>query len=57
LDCAFSRGAAYCSSKAGALSRTACMAAEMKKCSINVNAIFPARTNTAMFRRYHPKYR
>ena len=57
LNCAFARGAAYCSSKAGLLSLTAAMAAEVKKYNININAILPARTNTAMFRKYHPKYR
>lgn len=57
LNCAFARGAAYCSSKAGTLSLTAAMAAEVKPYNINVNAILPARTNTAMFRKYHPNYR
>jgi 3-oxoacyl-[acyl-carrier protein] reductase len=57
LNCAFARGAAYCSSKAGALSLTAAMAAEVRQYDININAILPARTNTAMFRKYHPKYR
>ena len=56
LNCAFARGAAYCSSKAGALSLTAAMAAEVKDYDININAILPARTNTAMFRKYHPDY-
>lgn len=57
VNCAFARGAAYCSSKAGALSLTAAMAAEVKPYDININAIMPARTNTAMFRKYHPNYR
>ena len=57
VNCAFARGAAYCSSKAGALNLTAAMAAEVKRYDINVNAILPARTNTAMFRKYHPQYR
>lgn len=57
LNCAFARGSAYCSSKAGVLSLTAAMAAEVKEYHININAILPARTNTAMFRKYHPNYR
>jgi 3-oxoacyl-[acyl-carrier protein] reductase len=57
MHCSFARGAAYCSSKAGALNLTAAMAAEVKGYDININAIMPARTNTAMFRKYHPQYR
>ena len=40
-----------------ALSLTAAMAAEVKQYNININAILPARTNTAMFRKYHRNYR
>lgn len=56
LSAVFSHGAAYCSSKAAALSLTASIAAEVKPYNINVNAVLPARTNTAMFRKYHPNF-
>lgn len=54
---AFARGAAYCSSKFGMLGLTEAAAAEVKKYNININAVLPARTNTRMFRKYHPNYK
>lgn len=54
---AFARGAAYCSSKFGVLGLTEASAAEVKNYNININAILPARTNTRMFRKYHPNYK
>jgi 2-deoxy-D-gluconate 3-dehydrogenase len=54
---AFARGAAYCSSKFGVLGLTEAAAAEVKKNNININAVLPARTNTRMFRKYHPNYK
>ena len=57
VSAASATGAAYCSSKAGVISLTAVMAAEVKRYDININALLPARTNTAMFRKYHPNYR
>jgi len=57
VSAASATGAAYCSSKAGVISLTAVMAAEVKPYNININAVLPARTNTAMFRKYHPNYR
>jgi 3-oxoacyl-[acyl-carrier protein] reductase len=54
---AFARGAAYCSSKFGLLGLTEAAAAEVKKYNININAVLPARTNTRMYRKYHPSYK
>ncbi|MHB8278132.1 MAG: SDR family NAD(P)-dependent oxidoreductase [Candidatus Humimicrobiaceae bacterium] len=54
---AFARGAAYCSSKFGVLGLTEASAAEVKNYNININAILPARTNTLMFRKYHPNHK
>ena len=54
---AFARGAAYCSSKFGVLGLTEAAAAEVKKYNININTVLPARTNTQMFRKYHPNYK
>ncbi len=53
----FARGAAYCSSKFGVLGLTESVAAEVKRNNININSILPARTNTRMFRRYHPNFK
>jgi len=53
---AFAKGAAYCSSKFGVLGLTEASAAEVKNYNININAVLPARTNTRMFRKYHPNY-
>ena len=33
------------------------VAAEVKRNNININSILPARTNTRMFRRYHPNFK